>query len=34
MMKTAVSELYRVSADAEVRRQYDQREKAWKDDMA
>jgi predicted transposase/invertase (TIGR01784 family) len=34
VMKTAVSELYRVSSDAKVRRQYDQREKAWRDDMA
>jgi predicted transposase/invertase (TIGR01784 family) len=34
VMKTAVNELYRVSADAEVRRQYDQREKAWRDEMA
>jgi hypothetical protein len=34
MMKTAVNELYRVSADEKVRQQYEAREKAWKDDMA
>jgi hypothetical protein len=33
-MKTAVNELYRVSADAKVRDQYYQREKAWRDHMA
>jgi hypothetical protein len=34
VMKTAVNELYRVSADEMVRKQYEAREKAWKNDMA
>jgi hypothetical protein len=33
VMKTAVNELYRVSADEIVRQQYDAREKAWRDEM-
>jgi predicted transposase/invertase (TIGR01784 family) len=34
VMKTAVSELYRVSADNDVRLQYSLREKAWRDEQA
>jgi predicted transposase/invertase (TIGR01784 family) len=34
VMKTAVSELYRVSSDADVRRQYELREKARRDEHA
>jgi predicted transposase/invertase (TIGR01784 family) len=33
-MKGAVNELYRVSSDTEVRRQYELREKAWRDEQA
>jgi ABC-type Fe3+-hydroxamate transport system substrate-binding protein len=34
VMKGAVNELYRVSSDAEVRQQYDQHERAWRNEMA
>jgi predicted transposase/invertase (TIGR01784 family) len=34
MMKNAVKELYRISSDADVRRQYELREKAWRDEQA
>jgi predicted transposase/invertase (TIGR01784 family) len=34
LMKKAVKELYRISSDADVRRQYEQREKAWRDEQA
>jgi predicted transposase/invertase (TIGR01784 family) len=34
VMKGAVKELYRVSSDADVRRQYELREKAWRDEQA
>jgi predicted transposase/invertase (TIGR01784 family) len=34
MMKKAVKELYRISSDADVRRQYELREKAWRDEQA
>jgi predicted transposase/invertase (TIGR01784 family) len=34
VMRNAVEELYRVSSDADVRRQYEQREKAWRDEQA
>jgi hypothetical protein len=33
-METAVNELYRVSADSDVRRQYSLRERAWRDEQA
>jgi hypothetical protein len=34
VMKGAVNELYRVSSDADVRQQYDQHEKAWRNEMS
>jgi hypothetical protein len=34
MMKNAVKELYRISSDVDVRRQYELREKAWRDEQA
>jgi flagellar biosynthesis/type III secretory pathway protein FliH len=34
MMKNAVKELYRISSDADVRRQYELREKSWRDEQA
>jgi hypothetical protein len=34
IMETAVNELYRVSADSDVRRRYSLRERAWRDEQA